>query len=319
MLIQFLEKEHIEFEKNVSLKRKTWIKTGGTVSFWIEPTSAYKLEKLLSFLHTNKIKFEVVGHTSNIYYTNSYNPYIIISTSKLNSFEEKDGFIECSCGAAISKISRYAVSKGYEGFSGLVNLPGTVAAAVCNNSSCFSCDIASLLHTFSFFDLSSGKIVELSAKEMSYSFRSSALKRKEINGIILSVKLLIKEGNAKKEKEKADNATRIRKTTQEPPAYTLGSVYAGLKFKNRIIYKIANWGGQLLDKQHINGTRNRILLFIYGYIDLSKYISNRNINTFKWLPSDTEHIEKFNRYQKFIKKACINPKLEIEIRYPDDN
>ena len=319
MLIHFLENNDIAFETNVSLKKKTWIKTGGIVSVWIEPTCIEKLEQLLSFLYTNNIKYEIVGHTSNIYYLNSYNPDVIVSTSKLNYFEEKNGLIECNCGAPISKISRYAVSKGYEGFSGLVNLPGTVAAAVCNNSSCFSCDIASLLHSFSFFDFSTGKIKELSAKEMSYSFRSSALKRKEINGAILTVKLLIRRGDIKKEEEKAAEATRIRKATQEPPAYTLGSVFAGLKFKQNLRCKIANRGGYLFDNQHIIGLKKKIMLLFYGYWDLNKYISNKNINTFKWLPTETDHIKKFNRYKEFINKACINPKLEIELRYPDSD
>ena len=61
------------------------------------------------------------------------------------------------------------------------------------------------------------------------------------------------------------------------------------------------------------------MLLFYGYWDLNKYISNKNINTFKWLPTETDHIKKFNRYKEFINKACINPKLEIELRYPDSD
>ena len=321
MLIQFLEKNDILFERNVSLKKKTWIKTGGIASLWINPTSIEKLEYLLSFLYSNSIKFEIVGHTSNIYYINSYNPEVVISTSKLSHFEVKDDFIECDCGCPVSKVSKYAVNNGFEGFFGMVNLPGTIAAAVCNNSSCFSCDIASLLHSFSFFDFSIGKIVELSADDMLYSFRSSALKRQEINGVILVCKLEIKRGDREIEKVKAEEVTHLRQTTQEPPAYTLGSVFAGLQFKSNTKSKIVKYGGYLFKNKWIKRkcVEKRLMLLLYGYCDLNKYISDKNINTFKWLPSDNEHIEKFKRYKEFINKVCINPKLEIELRYMDEN
>lgn len=47
----------------------------------------------------------------------------------------------------------------------------------------------------------------------------------------------------KEEKAKAEEATIIRKRTQEAPAYTLGSVYAGLIPQNDVLAKIAVWGG----------------------------------------------------------------------------
>ena len=321
MLKSFLEENNIVYESNVSLKKKTWIKTGGTASLWIEPNTVEALEKLLSYIYVNNIEFEVVGHTSNIYYVNSYDPKNIISTSKIKSFRENDSFIECDCGAPISRVSRYAVDMGYEGFSGLVNLPGTVAAAVCNNSSCFSCDIASLVHSFRFFDLSTGKIVEMSAFDMAYSFRSSALKRKDIQGVILSVKLIIRKGDISAEKLKSEEATCIRKATQEPPAYTLGSVFAGLEFKPAKRLRLASWGGHLVGNHQVSRIKlkNKLILLLYGYWDLQKYVSKKNINTFKWLPSDKNHIDKFNKYVEFINKISINPKLEIEIRRMDDN
>ena len=66
------------------------------------------------------------------------------------------------------------------------------------------------------------------------------------------------------------------------------------------------------------------LSFLHDYTDKipdTNELKEADVRTFRSFLSqrNNKHIEKFNRYQKFIKKACINPKLEIEIRYPDDN
>lgn len=57
-----------------------------------------------------------------------------------------------------------------------------------------------------------------------------------------------------------------------------------------------------------------MVLFLYGYKDLIGFVSLKVINTFKWLPNCCETYEKFQRYQSFVKKAFVSPRLEIEIR-----
>ena len=59
---------------------------------------------------------------------------------------------------------------------------------------------------------------------------------------MLSLKLNKKQGNIEEEKAKAIKATRMRKITQEAPAYTLGSVFAGLVPKNNLMNFIVMWG-----------------------------------------------------------------------------
>lgn len=53
------------------------------------------------------------------------------------------------------------------------------------------------------------------------------------------------KGSIDEEKAAAEEATHIRKITQEAPAYTLGSVYVGLTYKkNSFKAKLAVWGGE---------------------------------------------------------------------------
>lgn len=76
------------------------------------------------------------------------------------------------------------------------------------------------------------------------------------------------------------------------------------------------WGGVILDKLHIMPKKKAhkvLLLWLYGYRELNSYISDRNINTFKWLPDQIDIFSKFCMYQEFIGKVYENPRLEIEM------
>ena len=58
----------------------------------------------------------------------------------------------------------------------------------------------------------------------------------------------------------------------------------------------------------------RFVLTLYGFSDIKDFVSDKVINTFKWLPNRKDKYEKFQRYCAFINKAYKDPKLEIEIR-----
>lgn len=247
-IIKELKDKAIPFEQNVSLKETTWIKTGGVVSLWIVPNNENQLKRAITILLENNRSFELVGQTSNIYYLDDYNPAIIVSTIKVNRIEEKDDCIECGCGVSVVKLSRYCVERGYTGYCGLVNLPGTVGAAICNSSSCFDCSISEHVVDASFFNMETKQIETLMCDDFGFTYRNSKLKKKELKGFLLSVRLNKKQGDPVTEKAKADEATRIRKETQEPGAYTLGSCYAGLTPKDDIRNTICRIGGGKLLK-----------------------------------------------------------------------
>ena len=313
---QILSSLCISYEENIDLSSKTWLKTGGKVRYWVKPDTIDKLRFLILELNDRNIRYDVVGHTSNIYFLDSYSSFIIISTIKLSGYRENGKLLECECGTSVSQLSRYCVEKGYKGFYGLVNLPGTVAAAVVNNSSCFDCCLAEQISEVAYIDLCSNKLKVLTRDELGLRFRNSFFKENKIKGVILSVKLLINEGVPEEEKQKADEAKRIRKETQEAPAYTLGSVFAGLKAKQTIHVRICEIVEGALRRIGLLTINRSILirLFLFGFLDLKPFISQRNINTFIWLPKRKDKHDKFNRYLQFVNAIYDNPRLEIEVR-----
>lgn len=242
-ILSKLQEKGVIFEQNILLKDKTWIKTGGTVSLWVAPNSVEQLESAITILLENNRVFELVGHTSNIYYLDDYNPEIIVSTRKVNNFKDKDEYIECDCGTSVVKLSHYCVERGYVGYCGLVNLPGTVGAAICNSSSCFNCSISEHVISVIFYNTETKQIQTLTHDDFEFTYRNSRLKNKELKGVILSVRLNKIQGNTEQEKVKAGEAIRIRKETQESGAYTLGSCFAGLTPQKSIRSLIFQIGG----------------------------------------------------------------------------
>lgn len=316
MLIDFLRQNNILYEENVPLKKKTWIKTGGVAKLWILPENVKSLIKLGRYLYNEKKEFEIVGYTSNLFFTNDYNPQIIISTVKLKGVIETDtGFI-CECGVQVARFAKERVEKGQSGFSGMVNLPGTMGAAVHNNAGCFGLTISDNVEAIEFLK-ENGNIVRLSKDDLKYSHRSSALKRKEVKGIILNI-YLKKNTNSTRDCESklAIYATQRRKITQESPYKNLGSVYANLKYRLNLVNIVCLILKKILQKTGIFKNYTRFfkvaLLTIYRYKYLDMYISDKDINTFIWYDEYAE--KKFVDYQEFMNKVYKSPTLEIEIK-----
>ncbi len=315
-IIQYLDDNNIPYEENVSLSKKTWLKTGGVASLWITPENLDELKRVLSFLSANSIESQIVGHTSNIFYLDRTNLDVIVNTSRIENYYINGSFLICDCGVPVAPLSRELVSQGYLGFFGLINLPGTIGAATVNNSSCFDCSISELIESVNVYDIERKQERILSFDDLKYSYRSSVLKRNELKAVVLSVVLRLKKGSIEGEKRKAEKAAEIRKATQEKPAYTLGSVFAKLDERKSICLKIYRKVFKLLFDFGITKTlsRTHILLRYYGYLDLQPYVSEKNINTFIWKPEIVEKEAAFQRYCEFMHKAFVNPCLEIEIR-----
>lgn len=319
LIEEFLIKKSIHYKTNISLKQKTWIKRGGVTNFWIEPKKIDHLIQIVNYLNSKNLNFELVGHTSNIYFKNDYNPYIVISTISLKNYTDKDNVIVCDCGVNVKTLSRYAVSKGYIGFEGLIDLPGTVGSAIYNNSSCYECSVSSLMIKIDFLN-NKGEIIQLYYDDLKFQNRSSILKREAseyIGGVILKIYLrknITKE--ISKVKAKADYNHKHRRKHQHSPSMNLGSVFSKLPFLigpklfNGVFGLLARVPG--LNELYFQKMKRSVLVYLFGGYKIRRYISKLNINTFVWVDDNAD--KAFIEYQSFIKRITKTAKFEIEIR-----
>lgn len=311
-LKSFLEKTYIPFQEQVSLKQKTRIKCGGKCDYWVVPDTLDQLTKLVRYLYTHHISFEVVGQTSNLFFRESYHAFVIISTIKLSFYFIQDNELDCYCGMNVSKLARIAVNQGYEGFFGLVGLPGTVGAAIYNNAGCYDCSLSSMLCSILFLN-EKGEIETLGYQDIAFDHRSSVFKRGEKKGVILSVKLKLYCGNPEIEVAKAEKVKQMRHSIDEQSSRTLGSVYSRFipTLPVRIITKILSLLHRVFPFD-IRKVKKNVLLICYGYRALDKYVSDRNLNTYIWRDGEAESY--FGQYEEFMKKTNKQLTMEIEIK-----
>lgn len=316
----FLIESEVTFEENVSLKKRTWIHRGGVVGLYITPISEVQLSIVASFLYNNHIKFEVVGHTSNVYFLNEYNPDIVISTRLCNHYTIEDSIISCECGVSVSKLARECLEEGICGFEYLTELPGTVAGAIYNNSSCKTNSIGQLVESVKIL-CPDASVRELTLSDLDYSFRTSSLKRGIIKGLVLSAKLRIERTNdIVALKEKASVFKKHREENLESSPYTLGCTFDTpfINGKLSIVYRVFYYSYMVFlsllrvpkaKKQHLQKV---FFLRLTGYKELIPYISDKTMITFIW--NDENADLQFPKYVKFMNEVLKTDKMEIEIK-----
>ena len=316
----FLDTSHIEYEMEVALSQKTWIKTGGTCGCWIIPHDATQLTELCRWLYQEKQKFEVVGQTSNIFFHSTCNPAVVVCTTKVNDYSielassvGKTAIVTCGCGVNVMRLSKDLLEQGFAGVCGLTSLPGTVASAVVGNAGCFKCSITALLQSLDCL-LPDGTVKTYNREELRFSQRSSAFKRGELEGVILSVCLhLEKAADVEEEKRKAARSTQWRKRNQEGPAKNLGSTFAVLKMRKNLRNITAFCTAYIGSKLRIGSYRRLLkkgLLRLYGYHRIDAYVSDKNVNTFVWRDEQAERM--FPIYKEMMNKIYNHATLEIE-------
>lgn len=255
----------------------------------------------------NKTLF-VFGHTSNCLFLPSFSTDYIVSTIKLTHFKDCDDFILCQAGVHVKKIAREMVEQGIEGYSGLVDLPGTVGGAVFGNAGSYGCEISDIFLEADVLQ-SNGETITYNKSQMMFSRRTSALKQQKIKGVILTVKLLKRKGELSKIKSLADEAHRLRIESQPGPAKNLGSCFmSGTRtFKFKVIQKIVTTYLKItrMDSKQSLG----IMLRLLGYKHLIPYLFDWN--RFIW--TDEKAADAFNDYVKLYKRLYKDAKLEIRI------
>lgn len=306
----------IIFEKNVSLKKKTWLKRGGETNFWIQPNCKNQLKSILYFLLSKELTFEIIGNSSNCYFTEKYNPIVTISTTKCTDFEIDKNTIRCGCGYNAIKLSKYCIENGIAGYEGFIGLPGTVGGAAINNSGCYGSIMSEVVKSVEILK-QDGTVITLTNEQLEYEHRSSVIKKHK-NGVVLSVEFdASKRGDIALMKEKAEEYKTHRKTHQESTYLNLGSIHSKMEWKKwdirYIVFRIFAKTVYILFPNNNKLISNYFLCLVYFKPSIFKNISNKSLNCFVWKSNNLTDNDFFS-YIDFFKKNAKNAVLEIEIK-----
>lgn len=289
----------------------------GMIGTFYEPESLDELRNIISKLYLEGRDFDLIGHTSNTYFLPDYGVDVMVSTRKCNNYSITESVIECDCGVHVAKLARKMVEDGVKGFEGLIDLPGTVGAAICGNASCYGCSVNSLLISFDLLKPDGG-IETLNPDALKLSKRSSSLKRNELKGVILSVKLKKEHGDAVLLKELAEKNHHTRKVSQPSPKDNLGSIYACMRNKTPIgviVLGLAKFFGLLYgltgkNQKQVREKQKNIALSMMRARDLVPYVYDWN----RYMWKDELAHTLFWKYDRIHRLLYKDNDFEIEIK-----
>lgn len=317
-LLCFLEKNNIKYEVNVDLKKRTWIHRGGMCELFISPNNSDQLLRVARYLYSAGIKFQLLGHTSNVYILNTTNIPVIVSTKRCRNYQLFDDKIICESGASVIRMANDMICQGVAGFEYLTGLPGTIGAAIYNNSSCKSNSISKLLINIEVL-LEDGRLMTMSAEDMQFAFRTSIFKEGRLRGVIIRAMLKTERGDSVELQGIAKRNNEERGRILEGHAKNLGCtvnrclINGRMPLRYYLPYRIYMLILKLLVKDSMNRKRRAksFLCRISGYRKIAPYISDINPIIFVWRDAGADDV--FSSYLSFMKKVYKTDKVEIEV------
>lgn len=302
----------------ISAQRISWVKSNKealesnptAISNLYYPESADELVELIQKLTAEGETYDLIGHSSNTLFLPSYHVDHLICTSKMSSWHETDTEIVCEGGVNVASLSTEMIKAGYVGFEGLNDLPGTIAGAVYGNSGCRHCSVNALVTDVELF--TNDGIKHLSKEDLKLAYRSSALKRKEIEGTILRVHLRKCKGDSNKLIEIANKNHEHRKEFQPSSANNLGTTFNGGQcptIKCRFL-KLLEKCIQIATCKRDSRISFPLMLKLIGNGAFAPYVYRWN----RYMFLDARAHELFPQYIEFVRTLYKDSRLEIEIR-----
>jgi UDP-N-acetylmuramate dehydrogenase len=232
-------------KENVSLAPYTSARIGGPADVLIIAESADELARIVKLLRKNDLDYLMLGGGSNVLVSDKgVRGVVVLNRAKGVRFHNGDQLsVTVESGVVFSNLAHRCASKGYAGLEWAATVPGTVGGAVYGNAGAFGGDIAGNLICAEL--LTENGREKFNAEQLVYGYRTSVLKRGELDAIVLSAELSLKNSTKEEVTVKIEQFSAHRKATQ-PPGASMGSM-----FKN----PNGDYAGKLIEAAGLKGIR----------------------------------------------------------------
>ena len=282
-------------KENVALAPYTSARIGGPADVLITAESADELARIIKLLWKLDVDYIMLGGGSNVLVSDrGVRGVVILNRAKAVRFHNGDEpSVTAESGVTFSNLANRCAAKGFGGLEWAATVPGTIGGAVYGNAGAFGGDMADNLIWAEL--LTENGREKFTAEQMDYDYRTSILKRGEIDAIVLSAELGLKNSTKEEATVKIEQFSAHRKATQ-PPGASMGSM-----FKN----PNGDYAGKLIEASGLKGTR-------IGNAEISPLHGNFFINHGTTKADDIRAL--IQRLQKTVKeKQGVDLELEIEL------
>ena len=282
-------------KENVSLAPYTSARIGGPADILITADSADDLARIIKLLHKQDLDYVMLGGGSNVLVSDKgVRGVVVLNRAKAVRFHNGDQpSVTVESGVIFSNLANRCASKGLAGLEWAATVPGTIGGAVYGNAGAFGGDVAGNL-MWAELITDNGR-EKFTVEQMGFGYRTSVLKRNEIDAIVLSAEFSLKNSTKEEVTVKIEQFSAHRKATQ-PPGASMGSM-----FKN----PAGDYAGRLIEAAGLKGTR-------IGNAEISPVHGNFFINHANTKAEDIRALIRL--VQKTVKeKLGVELELEVEL------
>lgn len=281
--------------ENVSLAPYTSARIGGPADVLITAESADELARIIKLLWKLDLEYIMLGGGSNVLVSDrGVRGVVVLNRAKGVRFHNGDEpSVTAESGVIFSNLANRCAAKGLGGLEWAATVPGTIGGAVYGNAGAFGGDTAGNLIWAEL--LTENGREKYTAEQMGYGYRSSILKRAELDAIVLAAELRLTNSTKEEVTVKTEQFGAHRKSTQ-PPGASMGSM-----FKN----PNGEYAGRLIEAAGLKGTR-------IGNAEISPLHGNFFINHTNTKADDIRAL--IELVQKTVKETQgVDLELEIEL------
>ncbi len=222
-VLDYLKMNDVEYREDVEMRSLSSVKIGGLAEIVAFPHREEELLKLVRFLTNAEIPYKVLGRMTNVLPNDSDYHGIIVITDRFSEFYFDKTLVYATAGVSLPLLALMAERIGLSGFEEVAGIPGSIAGSVIGNAGAFGKEVGQIVDSVRFYDIESDSIVQLSANECLFSYRSSRFKGQK--GVLLSACFSLYDCNALEIKKRRIFFKEKRLFTQPSGIPSLGSTF----------------------------------------------------------------------------------------------
>ena len=280
LLTQF---PNLIIKENEPLSKYSHTKTGGPADVLFFPHSVEETVAIVNWARESAYPLTILGNASNLIVRDGGIRGVTVILTEMKQIKVTKNRLTVESGAPIIEVSQTAYENELTGLEFACGIPGSTGGAVYMNAGAYEGEVKDVIEKVTILTLD-GEIIEVSNKEMEFSYRNSKLQK--TLDIVLDVTFKLKSGDKDKIKERMDELTFLRTSKQPLEHPSCGSVFKRPTghFTGKLIQDAGlqglTWGGAQISTKHAGFIVNIDDATATDYIELIEHIQEVILDKF---------------------------------------